>query len=71
MKLSEAMTRDVRVANPDQSIREAAQLTKTRRLSARRSRHLESNQRSFRGTTLSGRLGGCDALAGPLLHCVR
>lgn len=35
MKLSEAMTRDVRVANPDQSIREAAQLTKARRLSAR------------------------------------
>jgi hypothetical protein len=69
MKLSEAMTRDVRVANPDQSIREAAQLT--RRLSARRSRHLGSNQRSCRGTTLSGRLGGCDALAGPLLHCVR
>jgi CBS domain-containing protein len=26
MKVSEAMTRDVRVANPDQSIREAAQL---------------------------------------------
>ena len=26
MKVSEAMTRDVRVANPDQSIREAAQM---------------------------------------------